>query len=224
MHFFHRIINTLILKMSSKLFYKSNDRLYISSYKKSNIRTLAEHCIRDVTELNIYVHKSLQLRLQTLRYILVCMLSSSQIKKIEIAKATAFVADVVFSGMMRNSRVMCFTYFYRAHVSYIYSNSVSLYNMYGLFLCHYIIDIELCKFFIFYKNGLGSLPVKRSIFTVLRSPHTDKKSREQFDRRTHRKLYMFPTMLSEFYSFLCEKHYIFLLCTIVHETNKLCDE
>jgi small subunit ribosomal protein S10 len=29
------------------------------------------------------------------------------------------------------------------------------------------------------------LPTKRKIFTVLRSPHVDRKSREQFEMRTH---------------------------------------
>lgn len=29
------------------------------------------------------------------------------------------------------------------------------------------------------------LPTKREIYTVLRSPHVDKKSREQFEMRTH---------------------------------------
>lgn len=32
------------------------------------------------------------------------------------------------------------------------------------------------------------LPTKREIFTVLRSPHVDKKSREQFEMRTHVRL------------------------------------
>ena len=32
------------------------------------------------------------------------------------------------------------------------------------------------------------LPTERSIFTVLRSPHVDKKSREQFEIRTHKRL------------------------------------
>ncbi len=32
------------------------------------------------------------------------------------------------------------------------------------------------------------LPTKREIFTVLRSPHVDKKSREQFEIRTHKRL------------------------------------
>jgi len=32
------------------------------------------------------------------------------------------------------------------------------------------------------------LPTKREVFTVLRSPHVDRKSREQFESRTHIRL------------------------------------
>ena len=32
------------------------------------------------------------------------------------------------------------------------------------------------------------LPTRREIYTVLRSPHVDKKSREQFEIRTHKRL------------------------------------
>jgi small subunit ribosomal protein S10 len=32
------------------------------------------------------------------------------------------------------------------------------------------------------------LPTSRSVYTVLRSPHVDKKSREQFEVRTHKRL------------------------------------
>ena len=37
-------------------------------------------------------------------------------------------------------------------------------------------------------SGPIPLPTKRSIFTVLRSPHVDKKSREQFEVRIHKRL------------------------------------
>ena len=37
-------------------------------------------------------------------------------------------------------------------------------------------------------SGPIPLPTKRSIYTVLRSPHVDKKSREQFEIRTHKRL------------------------------------
>jgi small subunit ribosomal protein S10 len=37
-------------------------------------------------------------------------------------------------------------------------------------------------------SGPVPLPTQKSIFTVLRSPHVDKKSREQFEIRTHKRL------------------------------------
>jgi small subunit ribosomal protein S10 len=37
-------------------------------------------------------------------------------------------------------------------------------------------------------RGPIPLPTRRRIYTVLRSPHIDKKSREQFEMRTHKRL------------------------------------
>ena len=37
-------------------------------------------------------------------------------------------------------------------------------------------------------KGPIPLPTRRSVYTVLRSPHVDKKSREQFETRTHKRL------------------------------------
>jgi len=37
-------------------------------------------------------------------------------------------------------------------------------------------------------RGPVPLPTRKSIFTVLRSPHVDKKSREQFEIRIHKRL------------------------------------
>jgi small subunit ribosomal protein S10 len=37
-------------------------------------------------------------------------------------------------------------------------------------------------------SGPVPLPTKRSVYTVLRSPHVDKKSREQFEIRVHKRL------------------------------------
>ena len=36
--------------------------------------------------------------------------------------------------------------------------------------------------------GQIPLPTKREVFTVLRSPHVDKKSREQFQIKTHKRI------------------------------------
>lgn len=37
-------------------------------------------------------------------------------------------------------------------------------------------------------SGPVPLPTKREVFTVLRSPHVNKKSREQFELKTHKRL------------------------------------
>jgi|SRR5690625_2487794 len=37
-------------------------------------------------------------------------------------------------------------------------------------------------------NGPVPLPTKKEVFTVLRSPHVNKDAREQFERRTHKRL------------------------------------
>ena len=37
-------------------------------------------------------------------------------------------------------------------------------------------------------DGPIPLPTRRTVVTVLRSPHVDKKSREQFETRTHKRL------------------------------------
>jgi len=37
-------------------------------------------------------------------------------------------------------------------------------------------------------RGPIPLPTKKEVFTVLRSPHIDKKSREQFETRTHKRM------------------------------------
>jgi small subunit ribosomal protein S10 len=37
-------------------------------------------------------------------------------------------------------------------------------------------------------SGPIPLPTKRSVYTVNRSPHVDKKSREQFETRSHKRL------------------------------------
>ena len=36
--------------------------------------------------------------------------------------------------------------------------------------------------------GPVPLPTKRTVYTILRSPHADKKSREQFETRVHKRL------------------------------------
>lgn len=48
--------------------------------------------------------------------------------------------------------------------------------------------VETVKRFGIKISGPVPLPTERSLYTVLRSPHVDKKSREQFELRIHKRL------------------------------------
>lgn len=59
---------------------------------------------------------------------------------------------------------------------------------------HRILD-ETVRMIVEISNSSGSeikgpipLPTKKEVFTILRSPHVNKSSREQFERRTHKRL------------------------------------
>lgn len=67
---------------------------------------------------------------------------------------------------------------------------------------------SLMQFLIAHAFGKGvSLPNKKKIYTLLRSPHTDKKSREQFRKRELKKL-MSLTFHQSFLFFLIRKEFI----------------
>ena len=60
---------------------------------------------------------------------------------------------------------------------------------------HRLIDASAEKILSVAKDAKGGkivgpipLPIKRKVFCVLRSPHVDKKSREHFEIRTHRRI------------------------------------
>jgi len=46
-------------------------------------------------------------------------------------------------------------------------------------------------------QGPIPLPTKREIFTILRSPHVNKSSREQFERKTHKRLIILSKITPE---------------------------
>ncbi|MGB2630674.1 MAG: 30S ribosomal protein S10 [Candidatus Omnitrophota bacterium] len=59
---------------------------------------------------------------------------------------------------------------------------------------HKLLDVSMAEIVETVKKtgatviGPVPLPTKREIFTVLRSPHVDKKSREQFQLKTHKRV------------------------------------
>jgi len=95
----------------------------------------------------------------------------------------------------------------------------SIYSSYSNYIFFYICYFSILIFFSRLKKGVVSLPTSIKKYTVLRSPHTDKKSREQFEIRSHKRLFYFPSLFSTFYVHTCYLSYSSFLCNYVHTLN-----
>lgn len=73
------------------------------------------------------------------------------------------------------------------------NNFVFLYKEYTFILYIWLYSLKLLHF---YKLNISSIPSKKSLYTVLRSPHKDKKSREQFKISKIKKSFFYPSFLN----------------------------
>lgn len=65
------------------------------------------------------------------------------------------------------------------------------------YINYFILQIKnKIKLYISFKGGQAFLPQRKSTYTVLRSPHVDKKSREQFERRTYNRVFRLEFMVT----------------------------
>lgn len=86
--------------------------------------------------------------------------------------------------------------------NFIFFKNKLLKASYNLFLK--INNFNFVKIFIFYNNNFifsnFCLPKKYSLFTLLKSPHTDKRSREQFHLISYKSTLKYPLFLSVYNS------------------------
>ncbi len=68
-----------------------------------------------------------------------------------------------------------------------------LYKEYSFIIYIWLYSIKLLHF---YKINISSIPSKKSLYTVLRSPHKDKKAREQFKISKLKKSFFYPSFLN----------------------------
>ena len=112
------------------------------------------------------------------------------------------------------------------HCLYIIFN-ISIKEVYLLYFNYIITYIYYFFFFTFFflkRFGIASLPTSISKFTVLRSPHVDKKSREQFELRVHKRVLRFPYIYSTFFTYMCFLSYHFFLCHYVHAYTNISEQ
>lgn len=107
----------------------------------------------------------------------------------------SFSKDIIWSDL--NSQEIKKKKLTSNMVSFFYTKYVKVFLLYKLFT----------NFLFSEKAKVVSLPNERSIYTLLRSPHTDKKSREQFRKRVFKRA-IHIAMRKSFLNFLIKKEYI----------------
>jgi len=90
-----------------------------------------------------------------------------------------------------------------------FSNMLSTLNSYKTFYSIYFLYIRFLKVNKSISFGLAFLPKKLSTFTVLRSPHIDKRSREQFRLTKYKKVLHFPIFFNSNNFYILKKSFLF---------------
>ena len=90
-----------------------------------------------------------------------------------------------------------------------FRNIISTLNSYKTLYSSYFLYIRFLRVKKSINFGLASLPKKVSTFTVLRSPHIDKRSREQFRLIKYKKVLHFPIFFSSSNFYLLKKSFLF---------------
>ena len=121
----------------------------------------------------------------------------------------SFISKTYFSFSYFNLNKMYFLYYnmfehsfyieYYTDINVLHINYFFfLYKMYIFILYMWLYSL---KFLNFYSISTSSLPTKRKLLTVLRSPHKDKKSREQFKISKLKKNFIYPSFINNKYFF-----------------------
>lgn len=89
-----------------------------------------------------------------------------------------------------------------------YSSNVIL-NYYIIIINFFVLKLKFLDYNLFWKSNFVYLPVKYKLFTVLKSPHSDKKSREQFHLLKYKSLCFYPIFFSLNNSFFFKSLFFF---------------
>jgi hypothetical protein len=109
-----------------------------------------------------------------------------------------------FISFLNDRSWFCYNYYNKTITKPKILPKFSLFYLFKFFYFVFFIKIFLYRYFSLKKSNFYFLPCKNGIFTVLRSPHKDKKSREQFQFDL-RKI----GFSQENFFFFFEKHFLF---------------
>lgn len=160
---------------------KYNSRLVLKSFRKNDIHIISEFIFK--LKMNIFKNLITNLFFSKIRILSKISLSLFLDQNIFLNLNKKYIFDILNLNYFYSD-----TYYNSLNFNYIIDKpcqNISLfYNiMYDLcilnFILEYIAKIKIKSF--------SHMPKRRKHFTVLKSPHTDKKSREQFVLISYRK-------------------------------------
>lgn len=156
--------------------------LYKLFFLVLNIKKLLEHKLKNI---NISLFSSLLLfnKLLLKKYYFSNYLISNNI--FLITKKSLINNVLNYSNIKTNSSGLTNLLFYYNYLYFLFKTYVFI-----VFLWLYCI-----KFFNFFNLNISSIPMKKKIFTVLRSPHKDKKAREKFKINKIKKTLILPSFI-----------------------------
>jgi hypothetical protein len=203
-------------------FVGRKDTLKLSSFKKKTVQLLAEQCARDAHRLLKYLTKIIHVRFLLLRYEL----------SLYLKRTKAIPGLVTIPGTIRHmytivvrlpaiQRTISADYF-TVHFAWCALSGLAQMPvcLYGIYLFMYAFKLAVSIHVTRHKHGFVSLPTRTRKYTVIRSPHIYKVSREQFKLQVHKRLYAFPVVFSRYYLYLCDNHYSNHFCDIVFRGYK----
>jgi Ribosomal protein S10p/S20e len=200
------------MNKKNNIFIRSCNSIRCGSYKKKNLRSLCEQLIYDLNMLADFLHKIIYFKYLSHKFQLISFFLSCSFSFLP----ESLYAQSFFSFLYSFYRIstFCWSFQYKKMIS---NNFFFLfYSSYYYYMLSYFLFFNFLIFFNFKNKGVVSLPTQRSRYTVLRSPHIDKKSREQFELKRYVRLFQYPSVFYEYYNYLLLYHYDSFLCSNLH--------
>lgn len=153
---------------------KYNSRLILRSFRKNEIHTISEFIFKLKIEiLKLVAQNLINAKNKLLSKILLVIFHDSNMSinnKREIL-LTSINVNYFYSDIYQNKNIS----------NFVFNRSVLNIGLFYNFLYDYILLDFVIEYISKYKiKSFSHMPKRRKHFTVQRSPHTDKKSREQF--------------------------------------------
>jgi hypothetical protein len=220
-HSLRRFLPHMHAIRNTKLF----DTISMHSFKKKNINSLSLQLVADLRNMHVVIKKVLYLRALSHKALLLsqtvhfrCLIRSISVPFFLLVTKLYKIHSLFSSFSYASSHLLRL---YICHVCLFNSYMLpvlcySRYFSYYRYLFSYLFFFLTSSFFSRLSTGVASLPTNIKKFTVLRSPHSDKKSREQFEVRTHKRVFRFPSCFASFYNYTSFQHSSLFLCTYSH--------